>query len=371
MVNIARRNLFQEKLRFIISVGGVALAIMLILILNGFSAGLPRQINAYLDNGPGDLVVAQKDLRNFLGANSIVPLSTVRDIEKIQGVKKVIPIFSSFAVLNFEGKRRFSLLYGFDPKKGGGPWKMVEGRSNINDDEVIFDKVLARRFHLELGQKIKILGKGFTIVGFSGGTSSWMTGTFFVTFNAAAKQLRAPGGTAGFLLVSAADKSKVDSLKNEVSRKAKNLSVLTRQELAENDFQLFARIFTGPVSFMVAIAFLIGVMLVGLTIYTATVERAREYGVLKAIGTKNWKLYLVVFEQALISSVFGFFFGILLAIGASRIIESFAPQFLILIEWTFIAQVSVIALLIGIFASYIPVRTIARIDPAIAFRRGA
>lgn len=370
MIYIARRNLFQEKLRFIISSSGVALAILLILILNGFLAGMNKQVTAYLNNGPGDFVVMRKGLRNFLGSNSVVPLSVVDKIKKIDGVKKVTPIFSSFTILNIKGKRTFSLLLGFDSQKGGGPWQMVKGRSNINDDEVIFDNTLAKRFNLKLGDKIKILGREFTIVGFSGGTSSWMTGTFFVTFKAAERQLRTKN-MAGFLFVSVADKSKINSLKKEVKNEIGDFSILSRQELIENDYELFAGIFSGPIRFMVVIAFLIGLMLVGLTIYTATVERAREYGTLKAIGIKNRKLYLVVFEQALISSIFGFFIGIPLTFGAAKIIEILAPQFLILIEWNYIAKISVVALIIGMFASYIPARAIARIDPAIAFKRGA
>lgn len=41
MVSIAFKNLFHEKTRFIISVGGVAFAILLILILK---AGVPQRI---------------------------------------------------------------------------------------------------------------------------------------------------------------------------------------------------------------------------------------------------------------------------------------------------------------------------------------
>lgn len=37
---IALRNLLKDKTRLALSIGGVALAVMLILILNGFLAGL-------------------------------------------------------------------------------------------------------------------------------------------------------------------------------------------------------------------------------------------------------------------------------------------------------------------------------------------
>jgi hypothetical protein len=58
-MNLARRNLIQDKTRFGLSVIGVALAVMLILILSGFLNGMYRQISAYLDHTPGSIVVAQ------------------------------------------------------------------------------------------------------------------------------------------------------------------------------------------------------------------------------------------------------------------------------------------------------------------------
>lgn len=370
MVDIARRNLFQEKLRFLISSGGVAVAIMLILILNGFFAGMNRQVTAYLDNTPAELIVAQKKLRNFFGSSSVVPLSVQPRIEKVSGVKKVIPVLLSYAVLEFEDKRQFSLMIGFDPKQGGGPWQMSEGRADIADDEMIMDSVVARRHGLKVGDTVRVRGRTFTIVGLSGGTSSWMTGTFFLTFRAASELLIARDSTS-FFLVSVDDKARADSVIRKIEGDARSVTVTEKEQVAENDVKLFAGVFSGPLRFMVIIAFLIGVMLVGLTIYTATVERAKEYGVLKAVGMRNWRLYLLVFEQALISSLVGFVFGVLLSFAARAIIGQFIPQFFILIDWLYILQVFGAALLISIFASYIPVRAVARIDPAIAFRKGA
>jgi putative ABC transport system permease protein len=69
-MSLARRNLFQDKTRLALSIGGVALAVMLILILKGFLTGMNRQITAYLDHSPGSIVVAQEDVVNLLGATS-------------------------------------------------------------------------------------------------------------------------------------------------------------------------------------------------------------------------------------------------------------------------------------------------------------
>jgi hypothetical protein len=39
-MSLARRNLFQNKVRLLLSAAGVALSVMLILILNGFLSGV-------------------------------------------------------------------------------------------------------------------------------------------------------------------------------------------------------------------------------------------------------------------------------------------------------------------------------------------
>ena len=75
---------------------------------------------------------------------------------------------------------------------------------------------------------------------------------------------------------------------------------LLKRDMVANDAKLFGRIFSAPLQLMVAIASLVGTLVVGLVIYTATVERQREYGVLKAVGARNGMLYRVVTLQALI-----------------------------------------------------------------------
>ena len=57
-MELAYRNLIQDKLRFFLSVSGVVLAVMLILLLNGFLQGINREVTSYLDHVPGTVMVA-------------------------------------------------------------------------------------------------------------------------------------------------------------------------------------------------------------------------------------------------------------------------------------------------------------------------
>jgi putative ABC transport system permease protein len=364
---LARRNLFQDKTRLALSVGGVALAVMLILLLNGFLAGMNRQITSYLSYSPGSIVVAQKGVRNLLGATSLLPQGAIAEAEAVEGVTRVIPVLSQFVILDLHDKKQPAYLIGYDSDRGGGPWKIIRGREPQTDSEMVFDRVLAERHALGIGDAFEVMGQDFTIVGLSDGTTSWMTSYFFIRKSAAEKLLRAPGAVS-FLLV----EPKLGANPKDIQSRLDNLpgvNALTKDEMAVNDLNLFAKVFSAPLKLMVGIAFLVGAMIVGLVIYTATVERQREYGVLKAIGASNRMLYQVVLVQALVAALAGALAGLLLTYGAAQWIMTVRPQFLITLDprdvgWAFAAGLGM-----ALAAALFPARVVAGLAPAEVFRK--
>src|SRR5512134_822510 len=329
-MSLARRNLFQDKTRLALSIGGVALAITLILVLKGFLTGMNRQITSYLDHSAGSIVVAEEDVVNLLGATSLLPDGVSQKSETIRGVDKVIPILSQFVILELHEKKQPAYMVGYDPEQGGGPWLLVAGREPRSKKEVVFDRVLADRHDLNIGDQVEVMGQDFTIVGLSSGTTSWMTSFFFVRKQDAENLLLNPGATS-FLLLTISKDASLDKILKRLNGFA-DVNALTKKQMAANDLKLFAKIFSAPLKLMVGIAFLVGTMIVGLVIYTATVERQREYGVIKAIGAKNRVLYGVVLTQALTAASAGAVAGVLLAYGISRWIMAARPQFLIVIN---------------------------------------
>ncbi len=366
-MSLARRNLFQDKTRLLLSIGGVALAVMLILILKGFLSGVNRQITSYLDRSPGSIVVAEEDVVNLLGTTSLLPDGVAQKSESIRGVDEAIPILSQFIILDLHEKKQPAYMIGYDPKQGGGPWELSAGREPRSKREIVFDRVLADRHDLKLGDEVEVLGKDFTIVGLSNGTTSWMTSYFFIRKQDAEKLLLNPGATS-FLLLTTSDGANQD----DILRRLNNLSgvnALTKRQMAANDLKLFAKVFSAPLKLMVGIAFLVGTMIVGLIIYTATVERQREYGVIKAIGGKNRFLYQVVLTQALFASLAGALLGVLLANSAAQWIMSARPQFLIVFDPVDGGQALLAGLGMALIASIFPTRVVAGLAPAEVFRK--
>lgn len=366
-MQIAQRNLLKDKTRLGLSVGGVALAVMLILLLNGFLAGMNRQITAYLDRSPGSLVVAQSGVANLLGATSLLPPGITAAAEQVEGVAEVVPILSQFVILDLHSKKQPAYLVGYLPELGGGPWEIAAGREPKTGAEVVFDSVLASRHGIQLGDTLEITGSDFTVVGLSQGTTSWMTSFFFLDKQAAESLVRAPQATS-FLLVSLQEGAQAESVRQSLSG-LDGVEAYHKPTVAENDLKLFARVFSAPLRMMVAIAFLVGSLVAGLVIYTSTVERQREYGVLKAIGASNSMLYRVVVIQALIAAVAGALIGLLLVYAASYAIMSLRPQFLIVLEPLNIAWALVAGLGMALAAALVPARMIAGMAPAEVFRK--
>jgi len=364
---VARKNLIQEKTRFALSVGGVALAIMLVLILDGFQVGMYRQITSYLDHSEGSLVVAQEGVVNLIGATSLLPLGTRAQVEAVEGVQGVAPILSQFVILDLHDKKQPAYLVGYSPELGGGPWEIVEGREPEVDEEMVFDRVLAERHAIGVGDRVVLMDRSYRIVGLSGGTTSWMTSFLFLRKSAVESLLLSPGATS-FLLVVVADGQSPEIIRDRISRLS-GVDAMLKSEVQANDSRLLARFFSAPVRLMTAIAFLVGVLVVGLVIYTATVERQREYGVLKALGARNRLLYKVVLAQAALAALVGTGLGILLARAASAAIMAARPQFLVVMQSEMAGRAIVIGLGMGLLAALFPARVLAGLAPAEVFRR--
>ncbi|OGO58191.1 MAG: hypothetical protein A2V85_14595 [Chloroflexi bacterium RBG_16_72_14] len=362
---LARRNLFRDRTRFVLSVLGVAVSVGLILLLAGYRAGVYRQASAYLDNTPGSVVVAEQGIRDFLGTSSVLPPGALEAVRSTPGVDRVIPVISSFVIFERHERKDGFFLIGYDPAAGGGPWRLVEGREPTADDDLVIDRTTARQHEIAIGDLVTLLDREATVVGLSEETTFWAGSIAFARAATLESLLRSPG-LRSFLLVSPAQGTSAEGLVDQLD--LAGTEVLLKRDVIANDARLMARVYDAPIGLMVAIAFVVGVLVVGLVIYTATIERRREYGAVKAIGARNRTLYRVVTTQALIAAVVGALVGIGLAYGAGAALMSWRPQFLVAIEPTVIGVVLASSLVMALLAALIPARSVARLEPAEVFR---
>lgn len=348
-----------------LSVAGVALSVMLILVLSGYLAGIYRQASAYLENTPGSIVVAQRGVRTFAGSTSFLPTSTLDAVRATPGVERAIPILMQSAILELHDRKEIAGLVGYDTALGGGPWALAAGREPTMNDEVVVDRILADQHGIAVGDKVAILDRRFTVVGLSNGTSMWIGSYIFARAEAVQALLRAPG-TWSAIFVEPEPGVSADELLTRLT--APGVEAYLKSDKIEADRKGIARIYDAPLGLMVGIAFIVGVLVVGLVIYTATVERRREYGAMKAVGMRNRTLYRLVTIQALIAALTGGIVGVGLAVGLAAGLVVWRPQFPVAIEPAATVAALGASLVMAVLAALAPARAIARMAPAEVFR---
>src|SRR3989304_2872836 len=103
---LARRNLARNRVRLLVSVGGVALALSLTLALDAIYAGVAHQLTTYIDRAGADIWVAQSGVRNLHMVASSLPTSIVEEVSPIDGVAAVTPILEATDTISAGDERR-------------------------------------------------------------------------------------------------------------------------------------------------------------------------------------------------------------------------------------------------------------------------
>lgn len=368
MIHLAVRNLFQNKTRLLISVGGVALALLLILSLDAIFAGVERQVTAYIDNSEADIFVAQKDVRNMHMAASAIPASVIEEVKDIEGVEDVAPILYLSNMVVAGSERNLAYIIGL-PKDAqmGGVWNPASGRSQPGEGEAIIDRNVAEKSGVGLGDTVQILGRQFTVAGLSDGTANIVNSVAFISL-ADFQAMRGSPRVISFLLVKIAPGESAEVVSGRIESEVDGVTALPRTVFASQERRVIKDMSTDVIGMMNMIGFLIGLAVMALTVYTAALSRRKEFGVLKALGARNGHLYRAVLAQALLSVLLGFGLGVVFVWVLAGIIPRLGLVLTLEISQASLLKVGGTSLIIAALSAILPIRQIAGIDPAMVFR---
>lgn len=368
MIRLAFRNLFQNKIRLVISVGGVALALLLILSLDAIFTGVERQVTAYIEHSGADIWVSQVDVRNMHMASSSLPDAVTRKVKYVPGVDSVTPIHYLTNNVVAGDERNLAYIIGLpENAEYGGPWIISSGQSLPAEGEAILNRTIAEKSGIALGDEVEILGKEFKVTGFSEGTASLVNSVAFISMDDF-EEMRGSYDTVSFLLVKVSDGESPEIVAARIEAQVRDVTAQTRNDFATQERQVIKDMSTDLITIMNLIGFLIGLAVMALTVYTSTLSRRHEYGMLKALGARNTDLYLTVLAQAILSVVLGFLFGLTLTLLLTVVIPIFGSNLLLEVSRVSLLKVGSVSLVIAAASAMLPIRQIAGLDPAMVFR---
>lgn len=374
MTNIAWRNLAHERTRFAISVAGVALSVVLVVILRALYWGVVQEATRYVRTSGADLWVAQEGTPgDFLQSRSILPLAAGEAIAAVPGVVGVAPLISRPAGFRVGAKDADLFLLGA-PAGGGVGWpEAVRGRDRpLAPGEIAVDRVFAKNFDVKVGDTLDIGPGGLRVAAVVSGGNAFAYQFAWANLDDVAAISGAAGFTSYFLVTveggpdvpAEAARHVGDAIVGAVP----GTQVFAGTELADRNSDNLREAFLPVLWVLVVVAFVVGTAVIGLIIYTATLEKSREYGVLKAIGFSNRRLYAIVFQQSMVAAMAGFVLGCLLSLGLGPAIEQIVPVFVTEVRRRDVVFAGTGALAMAVVASFIPARPVARLDPAEVFR---
>lgn len=369
MTGIAWRNLVREKTRLVISVGGVAFAVMLILLLQGLYTGVNEEAARYLRSVEADVWVGQAGTRGGFGHSvSVLPRELAEQVALIDGAGEVAPLLGRPVVVTGEGREADVLLMGFDPGTGiGGPPNVVDGDATPGPGEVILDHVFASEEGFAIGDVLEVSGQQLRVSGIGSGGNSLITQYAWASIDDVARVSGTPG-VVSYFVVRAAPGTDAAALASSVVTAVPGTTATTAPEFVSESTADIRESFVPILFVLVLIAMVIGTAVIGLTIYTSVLEKRREYGVLKAIGFSNRRLLGIVWRQSLVAGVLGLVAGTALTLAVSALIERLLPAFVTIVRPRDVLLVAVAATAMSVVASFLPIRPVTRLDPAEVFR---
>lgn len=375
-VDLATKSLLHDKLRFFITVSGVAFAVTLVFVQVGLFLGLMDNASLSIEQIDADLWVTSRNTPNVDFAHTF-PETYIKRVRSIPGVARAdnlivwfmnvslptgavegteVYALESFGTWNFP--RRDSIVEGNVEDLRRGPYMVLDdsakkrwGAFAVNDYREV------------LGRRLKVIGRTIDNKSFTTTPLTFMDYRLAQSLNES--DLR---GNTTYILVKLAPGADAEAVRHEIRRRLPYNDVFTKREWAERSrsywidstglgLNMYITVFLGC---------LVGIVVVAQTLYTSTMEHIREFGTVKAIGGGNGDIYRILGKQALIAAIAGFALGALQAFALRPVMAKIDLKLIIPNSLYVLVLAGAIALCLG--AAVISFRKVATIDPALVFR---
>jgi putative ABC transport system permease protein len=370
---LAWRNLSHDRARFVVTLVGVLFAVLLMGVELGLLLGFARTTSGMVDNTPADLWITPAGTTNVDIAGRLDERRRFEALA-VPGVAAVDALMLQFAFWRKpDGGTESVSMIGFNLASGQGqPWNLVQGRIEDlqQDDAVIIDILYAEKLGVSaLGQTVEINNQRARVVGFTNGIRTFTQSPYVFTTHRNAQKFTffRPDQTT-YLLVRLKPGADVDAVRDALQARLGRVDVWRSAEFARSA-QRYWLVTTGAGSALLLAALLglvVGIVIVGQTLYATTVDRLPEYATLRAMGAPNRYLYAVILKQAAISATLGFAGGMLLVglvmvAGEGSTVAVAMPPGLI-------GVLAVLTLFMCMLGALISIRRITRIDPTSVFQ---
>ncbi len=359
------RNIVRHRTRSLLTVLGIGIGITTVVALGAITSGFKQSAQELAHIGGADFMVAQKGAADM--TFSTLPVEDLATVEAVEGVERA---WGGLLVVSRVGSNPFFMTWGIEPdalEQMG--LAVTAGRLPVADSEILLGQDAARSLDATIGGVVEVEGRSFTVVGVHETSARFEASGAYATLVGVQEAVRKPGLlTAVYVVVEGG--TGVDDVMRRVGESSTRFAAIsTADEYSQVDQGI--EILDAANLAISLLAIVIGAIGVMNTMIMSVFERTREIGILRAVGWRGSRVVRLVIGESQTLCVVAAILGLLLGIGATRLVTS-VPAIGSVLEPTYppdlFVRGVVIAVGVALVGALYPAIRAVRLSPMEALR---
>ena len=400
MLNEAWRAIGANRLRTLLTMLGMVIGVGAVILMLAIGQGAQYMVDQSIAAMGSNLFIVLSGsstsggLRLGSGATPTLTVGDAQAIGELTDVEAVAPTVPGSAQLVYGPTNWSSAIIGTTPQYlKVRDWPLVSGTPFLDSDvrsatrvALLGQTVLRNLFPEEnpIGKTIRINRSPFLVTGVLAAKGQSFDGrdqddTVLIPITTAQRKLFGSQfqGTVRFIMVQASERERMPNVNRAMEQLLRQRHHLN--DGADNDFTVrnltavanAAAETTRAMSLMLgaiaSISLLVGGIGIMNIMLVSVTERTREIGIRIAIGAREWDIRMQFLLEAVIISIVGCIFGVLIGVGGAYLVNQIADT-AVVITMGSVLMAFVVAAAVGIFFGFYPANKAARLNPIDALR---
>jgi len=368
----AFKMLFHDRATALGAIAGVIAIVFLVGQQLSIFFGLLSYMSFLVDNSSADLWICSRNTEN-VNSGGTIPADYRDRIRGVTGIAWAEPVIIGGGVMTLEDGRFQSLqIFGSArPRLIGGPTMFHKGSIEdlLDREGISVDQLDLRTLNFPaIGDWCEINNRRVRIRAITRGMKGFSGNVVFTNIDKARELTGTPPWRCSSILVKLNEGYEKKEMIQLLRRILPRAEVLSREELSGKTqiYYLKNTGIGGSFGFTTLVGTLVGVVIISLTMYTNVLNKTTEFAVLRALGGRKQDVIFIVFMQSLYIGIIGLIAGFtLLALFLNGVKDTSLPSFL---PWWVPLIHALATVFLCMLGSFIAMRRVVRIDPAMAFR---
>jgi len=355
-MKLAWKELKHSKTKYLLIESIIILMIFMVIFLSGLANGLARAVSASIENTDAEYFVISEDAESIITISSL-PKEVLEQVSSMT-TDKVTSLDIQRTSLNTNGDdTKIDVTYfAIDPSGFLSP-NITEGKT-ISDTGSQHAIVLDASFqdeNIAVGDVVEDSTSGILmkVVGFTEDQMYGHSPVGFIstdTYTVINTEINPsyPGNYRA-IAIQGSDIENID---------IEGLSVTDKATIVDNLPGYLAEQLT--INMILWVLVIVSAAILGVFFYVITIQKLKQFGILKAIGMGMVELSVMITGQVLILASFGVIVGNILAFGMASMLPNSMPFHL---EIPIVIVISFTFIMITLATSLLSIRKVAKVDP--------